>query len=410
MDKFSISEYERIIYRAPVAALLAVVLSGCGGIVYKERAGQFVEAGRAVSTAFDEAAASKGQALETYKRIVIAHDLTCKISNGPVLIRTGLTLSTTSLSEFAKLADPLLEREQCAALKMCVAQPTSSNCKSSCLSDGEARCLAQIEKSLIKKRDALPKTTKEHPLKTAAKDFDRLMRGVELGRPRTVAQRIAEDSMTVFTDYLDLLEAHVDADPAEVSVRASALVSKIDARKAEWEALTGAEVATGASAQIDKAKEYLGAIGTLGSVVREIYRNNKDATAIRRIVRENERSVSSAIKDVKLFLLAERNLGSIVANTNNRELQAHLGTVFEMEKSVYKRFELLADLPTHRNDVGPDGNAAVEKLFVKLDETHSSLVTLVNDPTSEDKKAIFRKAFREFLDVVSGVVKIIKLG
>lgn len=377
--------------------------------MYKERAGQFVDAGRAVSTAFDDAAANKGQAIEKYKRMVVARDLTCKIGSGPVAIRTQLTLSSKSLSEFAQLSETVLERDACAVLKMCVAQPSSVNCTSSCLSVGEALCLAQIEKGLITKRDALPKATKEHPLKTATREFDRLMRGVELGRSRTAAQRIAEDSMTLFTDYLDLLEAQVDGDPAEVSARATALSTKIDARKAEWEALTGADVSSSASTQIDRAKEYLRAIGTLGSVVRDIYRNNKDATAIQRIVFANEKSVSAAMKDVKIFLLAEQNLGAIVGNTTNSDLQAHLGVVFEQERSVYKRFELLADLPSYPSEVGQKGDAAIEKLFVTLDEAHSSLVTLVNDPTSADKKAIFRKAFREFLDVVSGIVRIINL-
>lgn len=388
---------------AAVAA--ALVLSGCGSIVYKDAASTYVAAGRAVTTNLATASLTLAHAQDDQKAIKIAADANCPIKERRLFVRSpsNTSLFATAVGSYPKAK----QSSDCQAILRCKANPGSVGCSSACYSAAEGACIALLdgEGASVLKDQAVADGAKQQAKTLAAAIAD-----AEYGSPAAVQSKLIEANLTALTEYLDLLGKLTTKQESEVKADADKLVKRLDNTLNDVKELTGASLSASDAATKTKITGMLGAAAKLISSVQVIAANARDAAAIRKIVNDRSADVDALVDSIQDVAVGDAMLAATLSDLARLKQREWLQDRFTAERSADRRYLMLVeDRKKFTYSDGPALTKSVTALFAAMKTSHAALVQLVQNPSDEDKRAVAQAAFQEFKSIAGDVAALAKL-
>jgi hypothetical protein len=418
----------RIVERTALLILSAALVSGCAPQLIKGTAESYVTAGKAVVDASNKAAAALGEAESGAISSRMAEDSQCPVDqDGPVYVRANDLLQlpdlkqsdpafhdvATSLQSVDPSAASIQSDAGCKALFKCESKPGASECQTACYSKPEAQCIARLghQIQLLSERSNDLTPSSRNKLENLATIFDRAMLTREFVAHRPIQDIVVENSVTALSGYLGVLAKIVD-DKAEGIEPISSNVSKrLDQLQSSYPKVTGKDLPKDVSDDIGKVNKGISAINALFKDISKLSKQNADANQIKQTVLnfEKKNNINEMILSIKPILQStDKITGSIIA-TNNSLREKALANAYHQSRDQAERQTLLGQLFVARASSGLPATADWDGLFNAMNESHESLVSLVNHPTDEQKKKIAKESFANFLMIASDIVSFYKL-
>lgn len=388
---------------AAVAA--ALVLSGCGSIVYKDAASTYVAAGRAVTTNLANASLTLAHAQDDQKAIRIAADASCPIKEKRLFVRSapGTNQFAAAIGGFPKAK----QSADCQAVLRCKANPAAAVCTGACYSAAEGLCIAILdsEGAGVLKDQAATESAKQ-----AAKTLAVAISDAEYGRPAAVQSKLIEGNLTALTEYLDLLGKLTTKQESEVKADADKLAKRLDNTLKDVKELTGESLSDSAAASKTKITGLLGAAGKLLDTVKVIAADARDAAAIRKTVNERSADVNALVDSLQDVATGDARLAAAFSDLARLKQREWLQERFSAERSADRRYLMLVeDRKKFTYSDGPALTKSVTALFAAMKTSHATLVELVQNPSDDQKRAIAQAAFQEFKSIASDVAALAQL-
>lgn len=409
-----ISALSRAAYDQAVQSVLIVVFllnaSGCASVVYKDSATTFVEAGRAAGKQLQESSKRLDSAEDAVRRIEIESDASCPIGDRHLYVRTRDSAAdavSLALARFTNLAtlpgcQQLLACEQSMAISPAAA-PVA--CRTACYSSGEGNCLAQMERSYA--IELTTATTGKEALQAESASFARLLQKTEYQRGDSVESMLIDSGVRDLSAYLDLLSKVAEARKSEYPEDAKQLSDRLSSLVKGLSEVSGKELSSSSQATQKQVQAAIGAFGNLAGVLQTMAQNAKDANEIKRLVRENELNVEGLISNLRAVAMGDNLLAAAYSDLAVRKSRMMLQEKFAHASDAHARAQLLAERDTFLYSDDASITKAVNDVFDSLSKAHSALVSLVNDPTDEQKKAIANEQLQNFKTVVKALIDVI---
>lgn len=394
-----------------VALVMATVLaSGCATVVYKDGASTFVAAGRAVTKQLSDASANLAIAEDSVRLSRIVTNASCPIAEARLFVRpTG-----SSPVKYSKLLERFPSRASesgCITLVKCDAdQVADQACKTACYSREEANCLVNLEKDYA--IEIGRQAGKQPGDKELSKDADLLaarLKKTEYGRAAPLESRVLGTSLQVLMEYLDLLGKVAEDRKTEIPDDAKKLSDGLKKATDGFSQATGTQLSAGFTAQRTKVQNGIGALGKFLGTVDLLIKNSKDVEEIKKIVNQNKDAVPLLVEAVRPIFGGDANLIAALNNQANFSFRQDIEARFEQAKDGYERRQLMAELTKYPLGSGEALEASVNKIFDSLLRSHSTLVTLINNPTDDQIKKIRSEEFNTFRGLVEDAAGLLAL-
>jgi hypothetical protein len=255
-----------------------------------------------------------------------------------------------------------------------------------------------------------PALKEDHPFHTLVAKFSSMASMTQLGRTNATAANIARDNLDALTSYLGILAALSDDDVAEASGAATILNARLDERLGELNGVRRKELSGGAKEEVESVKKYVTALAKFADHIRGVYRQGKDAKEIKRLVSANKSVAKEYMSAVYPLLIAEHQIAETSTILSATPIRQAIRDEYRKANSPAIRLELLNGIAGYPLTYDANIQGKIKKLYSAAIASHDTLVGLIENPTEEDRKELRRQAFREFLNVASDAVGVIKFG
>lgn len=397
--------WSQVLYQAG-CAVAALLLTGCGSIVYKDSATTYAAAGRAATKSVSDAATSLANAEDKLKASQVASDPKCPIAEQHIYLR-GSELSKQLKVALGLVPGAMLPAD-CKKLVDCDLKPDQAVCRNTCASAEEANCIATVEENLAMHQKGL-NGSEADSFSTAVQPVANAISQAEYGRAKPVAAILVKENLSILTEYLDMLEKLTVKRESEVAEDAKKLSKRITDTTGEVSKLTGKQLSTEAKATQTKVTNTITAMGKVVNDLKDIADNAKDAQAIRKLVAERSKDVQKLIASIKEIAGSDAMLGAVYNNLAQIQARADYQKRYAKAGDAYSRSMLLAERGNYSYVDGDKTLKAVDALFDAMTKSHEALIQLVMNPSEKDKQAIANASFQEFKMIAEDVATLIQL-
>ncbi len=392
---------------ATINIVFALSLTGCGSIVYKDSASTYVAASRDLIKTLNSAESEITKSMNSIKISTLVTDPNCPVADKTVFIRDSKYLRT--LQGFIKDDTSLNGSKGCKELEKCSLTSPSAYCANACMTTDEANCLTQLEQNVVLSLKNVPKGTKDDLLISKAESMRYILNMIQVDSEGLNSAKLSEDSLRTLTEYLDLLGAHIDKNTSDLESRAKLLTSRIKARVSNYEDITGKTLSKGAKEEVAAQEKYLTAFGKLASDLNKLSKDKIDADAIKQIVNDNEKNVTSTVDAIKKYITASTLAAKVFKNQYTKQIRAEIKEKFQRAQSPVDRLAVYSELTKYPLTTTASATAVLTALFDTIDKAHANLVTLINHPNDEQLKALRNAQFQEFKTIASDLIEVGKL-
>lgn len=387
-------------------AMAALLLTGCGSVVYKESAAGYVSAGRAAIKSVSDAATSLANAQDKLKATQVASDPMCPIAEQRVFLRSP------ELSKQLKMAMGMVPEaavsSDCNKLLDCDSKPGQAACRNTCASAEEANCIANVERTLAMHLKTLQGSNADS-FAMAVQPVANAISQAEYGRAKPVEAVLVRDNLAILTRYLDMLDQLTVKRESKIDEDAAKLSKRIENSTKRLSDLTGKQLSTKATETQTKVTSTITAMGKLAGDLKVMAQNANDASAIQKLVTEQGRDVESLVVSVKEIAGGDAMLGAVYSHLAMIQTRAELQKRYAKTGDANSRLLLLPERDKYAYVNGEETLQAVNALFDAMTKSHRELIRLVLDPSNQDKRALANAAFNEFKMIAEDVAGLIQI-
>jgi phosphoglycolate phosphatase-like HAD superfamily hydrolase len=279
-----------------------------------------------------------------------------------------------------------------------------------CYSREEGNCLTQLERSYAIEI----KVAADHPavdgaaLQQEVSSFVVLLQKTEYRRTGSVESMLVGSGIRDLSEYLDLLGRVTEARKSEYPDDAKRLSERLSSLTKGLSEVSGKQLSSSSQATQKQVQDALGALGNLAGVLQTMSKDAQDAGEIKRLVRDNQVNVEGLIATLRAVALGDTTLAVTYSDQAMRRARASLQAKFEETADPYSRSLLLVERENYLYTDGDTMLKAVNDVFDSLSKSHLALVSLVNDPTDEQKKAIANERLQNFKTVVTALADVVQ--
>ncbi|MCC4607830.1 hypothetical protein LL967_08090 [Xanthomonas campestris pv. zinniae] len=397
-----------------LAIALVLTASGCASVVYKDSATTFVASGQAAGKQIEEASKSLDGAQDAIRRTKIASDSSCPIAEKRLFVRGGAGEPETiraALKRF-KNQDALPGCQTLLSCERSLAQPGAApmECRSVCYSKAEGNCLAQLERSyaIELKETAVQSGADHQALQSESSSLMEYLQKTEYQRAGSVESRLVGAGVKELSAYLDVLGEVTEGRKSDYPEDAKKLSERLGALTKGLGEVSGQQLSAASQATQKQVQNALGAFGKLAGLLQTMSQDAADARKIQRLVSENKVNVEGLIATLHAVALGDGTLAAtysdLAAITARQALQAR----FEKTRDPYARSLLLAERENYLYSNGEAMTLAVNAVFDSLSKSHLALVSLVENPNDEQKKALVNARLQNFKAVVRALADVVQ--
>ncbi|WP_248795601.1 hypothetical protein [Pseudomonas sp. MWU13-2105] len=401
--------------RAVFVLVFALIAGGCASVVYKDSATTFVAAGREAGKQLEVSSKQLDDAQDAIRFNKIISDASCPIKDERLFVRTAAgapdTVST-ALKRFPNqnaLSDckSLLACEQSASAKPSAAP---AFCRSACYTSAERNCLVQLEGSyaIALKETANQPAADRQALQQEASRYLALLEKTEYQRAGSVESKLVGAGVRELSEYLDLLAKVADARKSEYPDDAKHLSERLSSLTKAVSDVSGKQLSSASQDTQKQVQGALEALGKLAGVVQTMAQDAQDAAAIKKLVNSNQLDVEDLIARLRAVALGDGNLAAVYSQNAAQQARMRLQEKFKDTTNPYDRSLLLAERGKYLITDGDMRSSAVAEVFDSLSKSYQALVSLVNDPTDEQKKAIANERLQNFKTVVKALADVVQ--
>ncbi|RON80691.1 hypothetical protein [Pseudomonas fluorescens] len=395
--------------------ILALIGSGCASVVYKDAATTYVAAGRQAGKQLEASSRQLDAAQDVIRFDRITSDASCPIRDERLFVRNGdgdpetVAAALKRFENQAALDDckQLLRCEQSSSSKKRGAPAT---CASACYSSSERSCLTQLESSyaIALKGAANQPVDQRQALQQESSRFLTLLERTEYRRAGSVESLLVGSGVRDLSEYMDLLAKVAEERKSEYPEDAKALSTRLSSLSKSVSEGTGKKLSAASQETQTQVNSAIEALGNFAGVVQKMAQDAQDASTIKKLVNANEVNVEDLIGRLRAVALGDTNLAAVYSQQAAQRARARLQAKFKSTANAYDRSLLLAARDKYLNPEGDADAATVTQIFDSLSKSHQALVSLVNDPTDEQKIAIANERLQNFKTVVVALADVIQ--
>jgi hypothetical protein len=389
-----------------VLAGAAMLLAGCGSVVYQDAATTYVATGKAAVKSMTDAATTLAAAQDRLKAAAIVTDAACPVGEPRIFVRDAKVRGVFTAA-MARIPD-LPRSAECERLKQCDGPAGGQGCSSVCYSAPEANCIAQVETDTALRLKSLPPDQAEQ-FAAASKPLAQALERVEYGRSAPVQNMLVKSSLASLLDYLDMLDKLATRRDSEVAGDAKGLSDRITSAGTQITQITGRQLSAADKASENQVTGAITAMGKFVADMQDIAAHADDAAAIRKLVAGRSADVQGLIVSIKEVAIGDAMLGAVYQNLGDLDARAALQDHFAAARDPYERSLILAERDRFSYSDGTQIKASVSALFDAMAKSHDALVKLVLHPDDKDLQAISNARFQEFKTVAADVVALLQL-
>ncbi|HCF2446936.1 TPA: hypothetical protein NIA45_004601 [Pseudomonas aeruginosa] len=394
--------------------LAGMLLSGCPSVYIKTTAGTFTEAGKKATKAIHESTERLDTALDAGRAVAIANDVTCPIEEARLFVRdddSGLNIFSSAAKRFPGQAG----QEDCQVLIRCsqenagLSGNVSAECKGVCFNAQEGACLSSFElhyaNALI---SADGKPVKPAPdLENEVKNFIAFLRKTEYQRAGSFESQLMNESLISLTQYLDLLGKLTEDRKSEAAEDAKKLSERIGTITANVEKVRKEKLSDEDKKTQAQAQGVITSIGKLADTLTVIAQRADDAKKIEAIVNGNKADINALVEHLRNIAVGNNYAAMIKTDMVAEKIRADLQEQYRKSGSMRERRMLLEERNAIKFSDGAKSINSIDQVFTDLLKAHDALVSLINDPTDEQKRKMAEARFEEFKSIVSDVADVV---
>ena len=391
--------------------LVGMLLSGCPSVYVKSTAGTFTAAGKDATKAIKETSDRLNTALDSGKAVKISGDSSCPIQQARVFVREK-TNELSSINAAAAAFPQQAGGNDCKVLIQCAREnagkpaAVSDSCKKACYSKQEGACLAAFEaeyaKELALSDGKLPKVKTDE-----IERYRKFLVSSEYQRAGSYESQLIGPSLKVLTEYMDLLSKAADEQKSAVGDDAKKLSDNIGKLTANLDKVRKEKLSDEDKKVQAQAQGVITSIGKLAANLDKIAKDAKDEKDIRASVKSNGANVDELIEHLHQVTVGNNYIAGIKRDVAINKVRADLEAQYKLSTSMRERRMLLTERDNFKFSDDKDTTEAIDNVFKSLKKAHGDLVTLVNDPTDEQKRKMAEQSFAVFKSVVVDVVDVV---
>jgi len=395
--------------------VFALIASGCASVVYKDSATTFVAAGREAGKQLEVSSKQLDDAQDAIRFNKIISDASCPINDERLFVRTGAGDPDT-VSKALKRFQNQNALNDCKVLLTCERSATAKPgavpgfCESACYTSEERNCLVQLEGSyaIALKETANRPDADRQALQQEASRYLALLEKTEYQRAGSVESKLVGAGVRELSEYLDLLAKVADARTSEYPDDAKHLSDRLSSLTKAVSDVSGKQLSSASQDTQKQVQGALEALGKLAGVVQTMAQNAQDAAAIKKLVNSNQVDVKDLIAKLRAVALGDGNLAAVYSQKAAQQARSRLQEKFKGTTNPYDRSLLLAEREKYIMADGDMRAGAVTQVFDSLSKSYQALVSLVNDPTDEQKKAIANERLQNFKTVAKALADVVQ--
>ncbi len=394
--------------RALLVVAFALISIACASVVYKDSATTFVAVGRVAGKQMDDSSKQLDSAEDAIRSTEIATDASCPIGDKRLFVRAGKVAPATLVAALDRFPNQAA-LSGCKKLLSCE-QPVSANagrvpmdCRSACYSSEEGNCLSQLERSYAIELKATPANGSALEEGTS---FATFLQRTEYRRAGSVESKLVGSGVRDLSEYLDVLAKVAEARKSEYPDDAKRLSERLSSLVKGVGEASGKQLSNSSQATQKQVQTALGALGELAGVLQTMSQDAQDASKIKQLVTQNQVNVEGLIATLRAVALGDGTLAATYSDLSMRRARAMLQARFAKTSDPYSRSLLLVERENYLYTDGDTMLKAVNDVFDSLSKSHLALVSLVNNPTDEQKKTIINERLQNFKAVVSAFVDV----
>lgn len=410
--KAALSNASSRMHRWLLVCAFLLTASGCASVVYKDSANSFTAAGYAAGKQIEEASKSLDSAQDAIRRTKIADDRTCPIADRRIFVRSGSGDPATidaALKRFPNQA----ALAGCQALLSCERSSTkpgsnSTQCRQNCYSSAESNCLTQLERSYAVdlKESASRPAPDTLALQKESSALLALLQKAEYQRATPAENQLASAGVQELSAYLDLLAKVAEDRKSEYPDDAKQLAKRIGNLTKSVSEASGQQLSSASQATQKQIQDALGALGELIGVLDTMSRDQADESKIRQLVAGNSNNVEKLIEALRAAALGDGTLSAATSDQAAYAARKALQARFQNTAEPYERSLLLTERENYLFSNGEALTGAIDAVFDNLSKSHIALVSLVENPTDEQKKALANARLQSFKTVAKALVDV----
>lgn len=401
--------------RGLLLLMFALIASACASVVYKDSATTFVAAGHEAGKQLEASSKQLDDAQDAIRFNKIISDTFCPIKDERLFVRTGAGAPDTVSAALKRFSNQNALND-CKILLTCeqsaFAKPGTvpAFCGLACYTSAERNCLTQLEGSyaIALKGVANQPAADRQALQQEASRFLALLEKTEYRRAGSVESKLVGSGVRGLSEYLDLLAKVAEERTSEYSDDAKQLSERLSSLTKTVSEVSGKQL-SGASQETQKqVQNVLEALGKLAGVVHTMAQNAQDAATIKQLVNANQINVEDLIARLRAVALGDGNLAAVYSQQAAQRARAMLQDKFKATTNPYDRSLLLAEREKYLITDDDMKSIAIMQVFDILSKSHQALVSLVNDPTDEQKKSIANERLQNFKTVVKALADVVQ--
>jgi DNA polymerase I-like protein with 3'-5' exonuclease and polymerase domains len=185
------------------------------------------------------------------------------------------------------------------------------------------------------------------------------------------------------------------------------ITDKIDTVSDGYSKITGTKLSSADTATRDNITKTLGLLGTFGTHLKTLSSNAKDADQIKAFVKNNGSLAESLITSIETVVSGDDYLGVVFNNAAVLKARQAVAARYQVAKNPYERGILLDEALKYHYTTASDSQKKLKDVFTVLQQSNSTLTSLVLNPTDEQLKAIHSEEFQNFRTVAQDVAGLI---
>lgn len=410
-----------------IATVLSVLTVACKGQLIKDNASTLVTQGKLVTEAIAGANNIANLADFSKKQARAA----AKGSNCPLGMGNGPDTSPIFLRDDrpAGISDPRFERlaqgvnqpgggsasqlPGCQQLFKCERGSRDPKCHTTCYSEPEAKCIALISKSIQERAQAdtpkgsiVPATL---PIRNEAQDLQSKLSATQMAPSRTYSDIALAMGVNSFTAYLSALSVLADDKPKDISPIADTFTTRESDLYAKIKAINVYEIPADVQSAQTKISSITKVSDTLISDVAKAARTEEQGKKVAVLVktdvnfdtfvREAQTLAEGAVSDAQGF----DDSATLVREAAYRERYDEKSASTYDRLQITENFDELSASYRDRTTARAELKAKIPELFKQMDLTRMSLIQLIDDPTSEQKRAIVNATVDNIVKITSDI-------
>lgn len=387
-------------------SLAALLLSGCGSVVYKDAATTYVVAGRAATKSIADASTSLATSQDELKATKIVSDPSCPIGEQRIFLRDPRYRGVFK-DAIARIPG-MSPGPACGKLIHCEESIVAAECRSACFSAEEANCIVLIETNTAITLKSLPDGQSEK-FSEASKPLARALSAMEYGRAAPVQNVLVKSSLGTLLEYLDMLDKLTTKRESEAADDAKKISDGLAEASKQLTNLNGQKLSDADKKTQDQITGAVAALGKFAGDTKVIADNARDVGAIKRFVVEHSSDAQLLIERVKLVAVSDATLALVYSDLANIQTRQNIQSRYVSARDAYERSLILSDRNKAAYGNGSQLEASIGALFDAMSKSHENLVRLVMNPDDKDLQKVANARLQEFKLIASDVVTIAQL-